>query len=211
MVLDFDGKSAVEEELAEMARICSNVSQITGYDVKRPDGSSETATVFLDRNENRYLLTSMGQEEGKYLFGKKSLEEIKEYLKKSICIPEGVAEAKEQVVESKLLSDPKKEDLVEAGLGIEYAELIEKSINGGAYAMTARRNINYVEQSTKLYLWNDALVLKMDVVYEDDKENIHFKSEDKNEAYDSLLELLDTYEYPEQEVDESIWSDGEDE
>ena len=209
IVMDFDGNSAVEQELSEMVKTCSNVSQITGFDIKKPDGGSDTATVYLDRNDNLYLLTSLGMENGKYLFSRKNVDEIKEYLKSNIRLTDGEATPEDSVIESKLLIEPDKEALEAAGLSADKADLVEKAINGGAYAMTVSQNVNTVEQETQIYLWNADMTLSMDIVYEDDKENVHFRSVNAEDSFGKMFGLLERYEYPEEEYDESIGSIGE--
>ena len=199
MELDFDGKSTIEKELLNMVLICSNVSQITGYDLKLADGNIKTATVFLDRNDNYYLLTGFGQEDEKYLFAKKSVDEIKKFIKEYISVPEGTAEESVTVVESSLLSGPEKETLVEAGSSEDTADLIEKAINGGACALSMRRFINTVEDQTIIYYWNDSHILNMNVVYEDDKENVHFAEATGEKAYSSMFGLLDRPEFEDEE------------
>lgn len=199
MELDFDGKSTIEKDLLDMALICSNVSLITGYDLKKQDGSIKTATVFLDRNDNYYLLTAFGVDEDKYLFGKKSEEEIQAFIKENISVPDGSSDEAVTVVESRLLSDPDKDKLVEAGCSEDTADLIEKAINGGACALSMRRFINTVEDQTIIYYWNDSRVLNMNVVYEDDKENVHFTESTGEKAYSSMFGLLVRPEFPEEE------------
>ncbi|MCR5011624.1 MAG: hypothetical protein K6A72_04725 [Lachnospiraceae bacterium] len=209
IAMDFDGKSNIDEELKAAIKICSNVSHITGIDLKNKDKSISKLTVFLDRNDERYLMTTFGQPDGKYLFSKKSKDEIAEFIKDCIKVPEG-GNGDDTILETKLLYEPESSKLAEAGCEEKKAELIAKAINGGVYAMTSRRLVNTVEDLSLIYIWNDSEVLRMKVSYEDEKENMHFIPVTADDVYSALSDLMERPVYPETEEDLSIASPEED-
>ena len=209
ITMDFDGKSSIDDELKSAIKMCSNVSLVTGLDLKNKDKSISKLTVFLDRNDERYLMTTFGQENGKYLFAKKTKDEILAFIKENIKVPTG-GTGDETIIETKLLYEPESSKLIEAGCDEKKAELITKSINGGEVAMTSRRLVNTTEDLSYVFIWNDENVLRMTVSYEDDKENMHFISIDAENVYSALSELMERPVYPEEAEDDSIASPEED-
>ena len=209
ITMDFDGKSSIDDELKSAIKMCSNVSLVTGLDLKNKDKSISKLTVFLDRNDERYLMTTFGQENEKYLFAKKTKDEILAFIKENIKVPTGDT-GDETIIETKFLYEPESSKLIEAGCEEKKAALIAKAINGGEFAITSRRLVNTVEDLSLIYIWNDSDVLQMKVSYEDDKENMHFIPVIADDVYSSLAELMERPVYPEADEDLSVASPEED-
>ncbi len=201
ITMDFDGKSVIDEELKNAVKTCSNVAQVMGIDLKNKDESISKLTVFVAYNDDRYLMTTFGQEKDKYLFTKKSNEEIIQFIKENIALPSG-EEGSETVLETALITEPKLEKLIEAGCDNETAKLIDKGINGGEMALTSRRVIYRVEDECFVYIWNSEKILRMTVSYEDDKELMHFIPVAKENIFENLAKLLEKPVYSEDDDEE---------